>query len=169
MGAEHQRLKTVLHEVSQLTLALVRGHVQHRKRTPGTTLNIGPILARTVRHFFPELNNWIDEIERPALPPVRSSTTTLPGVVGAELFLCKLSSRRQLDFQLNTDGPQVLNNLNRLAGTAQSQPAGEQTLDYFLGQIGAQPVAGLRHADGPAVDPHEGPGRRRGCKGGPWS
>ena len=27
---------------------------------PGATLNIGPILARTVGHFFPELNAWID-------------------------------------------------------------------------------------------------------------
>lgn len=33
--AEHQRLKAVLQEVSQLTLALVRGHVQHRNRKKG--------------------------------------------------------------------------------------------------------------------------------------
>ena len=36
--------------------------------------------------------------------------------LGLSLFLCKLSSRRQLDFQFNTDGPEVLPNLNRLAG-----------------------------------------------------
>jgi len=36
---------------------------------------------------------------------------------GVLLFAAKLGSRRQLDHQLNTDGPQVLNNLNRLAGT----------------------------------------------------
>jgi len=28
----------------------------------GPTLNIGPILARTMGHFFPDLNAWIDEI-----------------------------------------------------------------------------------------------------------
>jgi hypothetical protein len=33
--AEHQRLKTLLKEVSQLTLALVKGHVQHRLRKQG--------------------------------------------------------------------------------------------------------------------------------------
>jgi len=33
--AEHQRLKQLLHEISQLTLALVRGHAQHQKRKGG--------------------------------------------------------------------------------------------------------------------------------------
>ncbi len=32
---EHQRLKAVLHEVSQLTLALIQGHVQDRRRRQG--------------------------------------------------------------------------------------------------------------------------------------
>ena len=33
--AEYQRLKALLQEVSQLTLALVKGHVQHRQRRQG--------------------------------------------------------------------------------------------------------------------------------------
>jgi len=33
--AEHRRLKQVLHEISQLTLALVRTHVRHRRRKQG--------------------------------------------------------------------------------------------------------------------------------------
>jgi hypothetical protein len=32
---EHQRLKGLIHEISQLTLALIRGHVSHRKRRRG--------------------------------------------------------------------------------------------------------------------------------------
>ena len=52
--AEHKRLKTILREVSQLTLALVQGHVKHRQRRQGRPLNIGPILAQTIRHFFPD-------------------------------------------------------------------------------------------------------------------
>lgn len=51
---------------------------------------------------------------------------------GLSLFLCKLSSRRQLDYQLNTDGPEVLDNLNRLAETAQDSRPVNQTLEYFL-------------------------------------
>ncbi len=34
-GHEHQRLKGLIHEISQLTLALVQGHVAHRKRRRG--------------------------------------------------------------------------------------------------------------------------------------
>ena len=63
---------------------------------------------------------------------------------GLSLFLCKLSSRRQLDYQLNTDGPAVLANLNRLAGTRQQTRPVNKTLNYFLGGIGAAPVATLR-------------------------
>jgi hypothetical protein len=63
---------------------------------------------------------------------------------GLSLFLFKLSSRRQLDYQLNTDGPEVLANLNRLAGTAQDSRPVNQTLEYFLEKIGSAPIAGLR-------------------------
>ena len=63
---------------------------------------------------------------------------------GLSLFLCNLSSRRQLDYQLNTDGPEVLNNVNRLAGTAKSSRPVNRTLDYLLGKTGAAPVADLR-------------------------
>jgi hypothetical protein len=33
--AEHKRLKNLLQEISQLTLALVKGHAQHQKRKKG--------------------------------------------------------------------------------------------------------------------------------------
>jgi hypothetical protein len=32
---EHQRLKALIHEVSQLAIALIRGHVRHRKQQRG--------------------------------------------------------------------------------------------------------------------------------------
>jgi hypothetical protein len=32
---EHHRLKGLIHEISQLTLALIQGHVRHRKRRRG--------------------------------------------------------------------------------------------------------------------------------------
>jgi hypothetical protein len=63
---------------------------------------------------------------------------------GLALFLCKLGSRRQADYQLNTDGPAVLANLNRLAGTRQASRPVNKTLNYFLGRVGSPPVAGLR-------------------------
>src|SRR5262245_32747670 len=111
---------------------------------PGATLTIGPILAQTVRHFFPDLNAWIDQIDDPRCLPMVIYHQRFLMWWGLSLFLCKLESRRQLDYQLNTDGPEVLANLNRLADTAQESRPVNQTLEYYLGKIGPAPVAGLR-------------------------
>lgn len=54
---------------------------------------------------------------------------------GLLLYLLQLSARRQLDFQLNTDGPEVLPNLNRLAQTELTTRPVHDTLDYFVGQV----------------------------------
>jgi hypothetical protein len=94
-----------------------------------------------VRHFFPELNAWIDQIDDPRFLPLVVYHKRFLVWWGLSLFLCKLSSRRQLDYQLNTDGPEVLANLNRLAGTAQQSRPVNQTLEYFLEKIGSAPIA----------------------------
>ena len=95
-------------------------------------------------HFFPDLNAWIDEIHDPRFLPLVVYHKRFLVWWGLSLFLCKLGSRRQLDYQLNTDGPEVLGNLNRLAGTAQDSRPVNQTLEYFLEKIGSAPIAGLR-------------------------
>jgi hypothetical protein len=97
-----------------------------------------------VRHFFPDLNAWIDQIDEPRFLPMVVYHRRFLVWWGLSLFLCKLGSRRQLDYQLNTDGPEVLANLNRLADTAQESRPVNQTLEYYLGKIGSAPVAGLR-------------------------
>jgi hypothetical protein len=97
-----------------------------------------------VRHFFPDLNAWIDEIDDPRFLPLVVDHKRFLVWWGLGLFLCKLGSRRQLDYQFNSDGPEVLANLNRLAGTAQDSRPVNQTLEYFLGRIGSAPIAGLR-------------------------
>jgi hypothetical protein len=102
-------------------------------------LNLGPILARTVRHFFPELNAWIDAIDDPRFLPLVVYHKRFLVWWGLGLFLCKLGSRRQLDYQFNGDGPEVLANLNRLADTAQESRPVNQTLEYFLGKSAAPP------------------------------
>lgn len=63
---------------------------------------------------------------------------------GLSLFLFKLGSRRQLDFDLRDLSTQVLPNLNRLAGTQQESLPVDGTLDHFVGHLGWSPVAGLR-------------------------
>jgi hypothetical protein len=97
-----------------------------------------------VRHFFPQLNAWIDDIRDPRFEPFITYHKRFLLWWGLSLFFCKLASRRQLDFQLNTDGPQVLANLNRLADAQQKTRPVHGTLNYFLGRIGHEPVAHLR-------------------------
>jgi hypothetical protein len=63
---------------------------------------------------------------------------------GLCLFLGKLGSRRALDARLDTDGPGLLDNLNRLADTEQDSRPVNKTLEYFLRRSGADPLAELR-------------------------
>lgn len=63
---------------------------------------------------------------------------------GLMVFLCKLGSRRQADYDLRDLETHVLANLNRLAGTAQETLPVHKTLDHFLSHVGAEPLAGLR-------------------------
>ncbi len=63
---------------------------------------------------------------------------------GLLLFLCKLGSRRQADYDLRDLETEVLPNLNRLAGAEQDSLPVHKTLDHFLSHVGAEPLAALR-------------------------
>jgi hypothetical protein len=63
---------------------------------------------------------------------------------GVLLFVGKLGSRRQLDFQYRERGTACLDNLNRLADTDQKALPHNDTLDDYLAGAGAAPVAALR-------------------------
>lgn len=83
----------------------------------GTALIVAQAFAQTVRHFFPDLNDWLDE-----LPDTRDQdacvyATRFLAWWGLWLYLGQLGSRRQLDFQFDVWGTCVLPNLNRLADT----------------------------------------------------
>ncbi len=101
---------------------------------------------QTLRHFWPELNDWIDKIEDPRFEPFIIYDKRFLMYWGFCLFLFKLSSRRQLDFQLDIQDTHVLDNLNRLAGTKQTTRPVHNTLNYFVGCIGAAALAALRTA-----------------------
>ena len=60
------------------------------------------------------------------------------------LFLFKLGSRRQLDFELGDEGTYILANLNRLAGTDQESLPVHQTLEHFLSHVDVTAWAELR-------------------------
>jgi len=63
---------------------------------------------------------------------------------GLWLYLAQLGSRRQLDSHLDAWGTCVLDNLNRLAGTAHTTRPVHDTLDHYVGHVGAQGFADLR-------------------------
>jgi hypothetical protein len=89
-------------------------------------------LVQTIRHFFPDLNTWLD-----ALPDTRDQDCItyerrFLAWWGLALYLFQLGSRRQLDFDLDAAAPGVLANLNRLAQTAHTTRPVHDTLDHFL-------------------------------------
>jgi hypothetical protein len=107
-------------------------------------LNVGPAFARTVRHFFPELNSWLDE-----LPDTRCEDRVIYHRrflfwYGILLFAGRLGSRRQLDFKYREEGTAVLDNLNRLAGTDQDSIPCNDTLDDYAAVMGSEAVARVR-------------------------
>jgi hypothetical protein len=107
-------------------------------------VNLGPILQRTVCHFFPNLNDWLDALPDARLQEAIIYTRRFLAWWGIWLYLLHLGSRRQLDFDLSAVGTQVLANVNWLAGTAQETRPVHDTLDYFLGHTQASALAGVR-------------------------
>ena len=108
-------------------------------------MNIGPILARTVRHFFPDLNTWLDRLPDARVPEACTYPTRFLAWWGLSLYLFQLGSRRQLDYELSSDAPHLLSNLNRLAETQLETRPVHDTLDYFIGQVTLTGWEKVRH------------------------
>src|ERR1700733_13709556 len=96
------------------------------------TLRIGPIFVRTLLHFFPLFNQWLDAVRDGRDPDRVKYHPRFLLWIGVFLFVCKLGSRRQIDYDLGDIGTDVLANLNRLAGTDQTTMPVNQTVDNYL-------------------------------------
>jgi hypothetical protein len=112
--------------------------------SPRPVVALGGALVQSIRHFWPELNTWLDAIYDPRSLPLITYDKRFLIWWGLSLYLFQLGSRRQLDFDLDARGSCVLNNLNRLAQTEQTTRPVHDTLQYFLGGTGAAPYARLR-------------------------
>jgi hypothetical protein len=100
--------------------------------------------VQTVRHFFPDLNDWLQ-----AVPDSRDQEACIYATRflmwwGICLYLFQLGSRRQLNFRLDALGTSVLANLNRLADTHQQTRPVHGTLDHFLGHVQPSALAAVR-------------------------
>jgi hypothetical protein len=104
----------------------------------------GQALVLTVRHFFPDLNRWLDRLPDTRDPDSLIYQTRFLGWWGIPLYLWQLGSRRQLDFELDARGTCVLPNINRLAGTDHDTRPVPDTLDHFLEHVQAEAFAELR-------------------------
>jgi hypothetical protein len=105
---------------------------------------VAQAFAQTVRHFFPDLDVWLDQLPDTRDPEALTYPTRFLAWWGLWLYLGQLGSRRQLDFQYDAWGTQVLDNLNRLAGTALTTRPVHDTLDYFVEHVGPAGFADLR-------------------------
>jgi hypothetical protein len=102
-------------------------------------------LVQTVRHFFPQFNDWLDRLPDTRVPEACIYPTRSLAWWGLSLYLFQLGSRRQLDYDLRDGGAAVLANLNRLAQTTQTTLPVHDTLDHFLGHVALAGWEQLRH------------------------
>lgn len=110
----------------------------------GKTLAYGVILAKTVRHFWPEMSAWMREVNDTRMQELVVYDRRFLlwwAILGFQL---RLGSRRQLDFQLRDMDTFVLENVNRLASTSQDSLPHHKTLDHFLGHAGSDALILLR-------------------------
>jgi hypothetical protein len=107
-------------------------------------LKLGPVLLQTVRHFFPQFNDWLQALPDSRVPQLCVYPTRFLAWWGISLYLFQLGSRRQLNFGLDALGTQVLANLNRVAGTQQTTRPVHGTFDHFLEHVPAEAFAQAR-------------------------
>jgi hypothetical protein len=107
-------------------------------------LKIGPAFARTARHFFPSLNDWLDKVPDPRRQDRITYRHRFLLWFGILLFVGKLGSRRQLDFKYREKDTCVLVNLNRLAQTDQDSIPCNDTLDDYLAHLKVPDVCYVR-------------------------
>jgi len=112
--------------------------------TGGPVLIAGKGLGLTVRHFFPQLNDWFDELKDTRDRDAITYSTRFLAWWGVALYLFQLGSRRQLDFDLDATGTQVLTNLNRLARTDHTTRPVHDTLDHFVGHVASEEFVTVR-------------------------
>ena len=100
------------------------------------------VLYKTVRHFFPSFNSWVKGMDDPRNK--KSTDYPLPVMVwiGLLLFILKLGSRRQINFQLNTDT--VVKNLPFFTEEELERIAHDGTLAYLLQRLPPNELYKLR-------------------------
>lgn len=111
----------------------------------GKVLELGKSFIRTLGHFWPDLNPWIDQLPDTRFQEMIVYDKRFLTWWGLLLFCLKLGSRRALDYQLRDTELAVLDNVDQLAKTQQDSLPVHKTLDHFLGHVGSPALADLRN------------------------
>jgi hypothetical protein len=106
---------------------------------------LGRTFIKTVRHFFPNLPDWQDQLPDTRFQPMVEYDARFLCWWGLLLFGLGLGSRRSADSDLRDLELAILPNLNHLAGTQQKSLPVTKTLDHFIGHVGSAAFAQLRH------------------------
>ncbi len=99
------------------------------------------VFLRTVRHFFPQLSQWLDQLPDTRFQPLVDYHRRFLCWWGLMLFGLELGSRRSADNDLRDLELAVLHNLNHLADTDQQTLPVTKTLDHFIGHVGSPAFA----------------------------
>ena len=100
------------------------------------------VLYKTVHHFFPEYRSWLKSMRDPRNKNML--TYELPTMIwlGVLLFLLKLGSRRQLNYEL--DSEEMLKNVKLLTKEEMERLPHDGTLEYLLERLAPRELCDLR-------------------------
>ncbi|NLH39664.1 MAG: transposase [Elusimicrobia bacterium] len=91
------------------------------------------ILYKTMRHFFPEYRQWLRDMKDPRKKNMTSYELPVMIWVGILLFLLKLGSKRQINYELDTEA--MINNIKLLSREKLERIPYDGTLEYLLERL----------------------------------
>lgn len=118
---------------SNNTAACKRKKAEERPPACRSGREVIRVFHKTLHRFFPKLPEWIDSIDDPRQINKTDYNTANLFWLGILLFIMKLGSRRQINFQFNTD--EFINNLNLLSGEDKKRVAHDGTVENLLKQL----------------------------------
>lgn len=100
------------------------------------------ILYKTVHHFFPKYHQWFKEVKDHRNENMIIYETPTMIWVGILLFLLKLGSRRQINYEFGSH--EMIKNIQALAKQEIERIPHDTTLEYFLEGLNTKEISELR-------------------------
>ena len=117
-----------------------------RKQTNNAVINdpvISNIYWQTVGHFLRPFDDWLGKVEDKREQGKIKYSKQYMIWIGLMLFLCKLSTRRQMKYAFNTSA--FIENINNLSGAAVDTVADHGTVNYFYSKNSSKSLIWLKN------------------------